>query len=215
MKNEKTYQIKKWESEFGKEFIERNTFSPEELDKSYFDRYGITKTEMINIFLKELPKNAKILEVGTNIGNQLIHLQKMGFTNLYGIEVQENAINYSKQRADNLNIIKADAMDIPFKDDYFDLVFTNVVLIHIPPNILDKVLSEIIRVSNSYILGLEYYSEKCEEISYRGEDNLLWKNDFLKAYTQVENSLTLIKEKKYSYKENDSLIDNMFLLKKV
>lgn len=212
---EKTYQRKVWEEEFGEEYLKRNVFSPEELDLFYFSRYGYTRGQMNEYFLEKFDKNIRILEIGTNVGNQLLYLQSQGFTNLYGIEIQERAIMYSKLRSDNLNIIKGDALDIPFKDNYFDLVFTSGVLIHISPKRIKEVLREIVRVTNNYIWGFEYYSKDYEEIVYRNKRNLLWKADFSKLYLKNFKKLVLKHEKKFFYIEEDSLIDQMFLLKKI
>ena len=209
-----THQRKTWEEAFGKGYLERNVYNPEELNVFYKNRFGYTKDQLNNDFLKDIPKNSKILEVGTNIGNQLLHLQSQGFTNLYGIEIQDRAINYAKHRTDNLNIIKGDALDIPFKEGFFDLVFTHGVLIHISPDNINKVLSEIYRVSNKYIWGLEYYAPTYTDLEYHGQKNIMWKTDFCKLYLDNFNNLKLIKEKKYKYLDNKDLEDQIYLLKK-
>ena len=209
-----THQRKTWEEEFGEGYLERNVYNPEELNVFYKNRFGYTKNQLNNDFLKDIPKDAKILEVGTNIGNQLLHLQSQGFTNLYGIEIQDRAINYAKHRTDNLNIIKGDALDIPFKEGFFDLVFTHGVLIHISPDNINKVLSEIYRVSNKYIWGLEYYAPIYTDLEYHGQKNIMWKTDFCKLYLDNFNNLKLIKEKKYKYLDNKDLEDQIYLLKK-
>lgn len=209
-----THQRKTWESEFGEDYLQRNLFNPEQLDNLYLSRYGISKTNLNNDFLKDIPRDARILEIGTNIGNQILHLQSMGFTNLYGIEIQDRAINFAKHRADNLNIIKGDALDIPFKDNFFDVVFTHGVLIHISPENINNVLKEIYRVSKKYIWGLEYFAEEYTEIEYHGESSLMWKTDFLKLYKTNFNDLETVKEKRLHYLENDELIDQMFLVEK-
>lgn len=209
-----THQRKTWEEEFGEGYLERNVYNPNQLNDFYTKRFGINKDTMNNEFLKDIPKDARILEVGTNIGNQLLHLQSQGFTNLYGIEIQDRAINYAKHRTDNLNIIKGDALDIPFKDGYFDLVFTHGVLIHISPDNIKKVLNEIYRVSNQYIWGLEYYANEYTDLLYHGQKNIMWKTNFSELYQNTKNDLHLEKEKKLSYLEQSQLIDQMFLLRK-
>jgi len=211
---EVTHQRKTWEEQFGEGYLERNVYNPQELNKFYKDRFGFTKDQLNDKFLENVPKDAKILEVGTNIGNQLFHLQSQGFTNLYGIEIQDRAINYAKHRTDNLNIIKGDALNIPFKDGFFDIVFTHGVLIHISPDNIKQALSEIYRVSSQYIWGLEYYADCYTDLEYHGQKNIMWKTNFCKLYLDTFTNLKLEKEKKYTYLENSSLEDQMFLLKK-
>ncbi|WP_404319135.1 pseudaminic acid biosynthesis-associated methylase [Malaciobacter canalis] len=211
---EKNFQRQTWEDEFGKEYLQRNIYTPKQLDEFYKNRYTLSRTDLNNRFLKNINKDAKILEVGTNIGNQLLHLQSMGFKNLYGIEIQERAINFAKKRADNLNIIKGDALDIPFKDDYFDLVFTSGVLIHISPDNINFAIDEIYRVTNSYIWGFEYYAKEYTDLMYQGNKDLMWKADFMKLYKERKKDLVKLDELKVSYNDDKNLIDQMFLLQK-
>ena len=110
--------------------------------------------------------------------------------------------------------MEGSAFDIPFKDNYFDLVFTSGVLIHIAPKNLTKAIKEIIRVSNKYIFGFEYFSEKCEEIEYRGNKNKLWKNNFPKLFLDTKSNLKLIKIKKLVYLDNKDKTNVAYLLEK-
>jgi len=206
-------QEKKWKGKFGKEYTLRNLKTLKEIDKLYLENFGITRTKLNREFIGNLNRSIKILEVGANVGIQLAFLQKMGFKNLCGIEINRKAIELSKSFTKNIEIIQGSALDIPFKDNYFDLVFTSGVLIHIAPSDIKKVMGEIYRVSKKYIWGLEYYADKYTEIPYRGKKNLLWKANFPKLYLNLFKDLKLVKEKKLKYLHNEN-IDVMFLLKK-
>ena len=74
----------------------------------------------------------------------------MGFTNLYGIELQGYAVELSKSRTHNINIIQGSAFDIPFKNEYFDLVFTSGLLIHIHPSNIREAMNEIYRCTKKF-----------------------------------------------------------------
>jgi len=211
--NTKTKQVDFWQNDFGKEYTQRNTYSKEELDEVYQKTWGITKSAINEEFFGNLDRDIKILEVGCNVGQQLRHLQNIGFKNLYGIEIQETAVEEAKSITQNINIIYGEASDIPFKDQWFDLVFTAGVLIHISPSNLPGALKEIVRCSRKYIWGHEYYSPELEEILYRGHKGVLWKQDFRKLYTDTIGNLKLIKEKKVKYVENEN-VDQMFLLER-
>lgn len=208
-----TEQSKTWEGTFGKDYTERNPQNIEELDKLYSDNFGITRTALNQEFLASLPRDITILEVGSNIGAQLTGLQKMGFQNLTGMDVLRFAVEKAKKNISDIDFIKASALDIPFKDNSFDFVFTSGVLIHIHPNDINKVIEEIYRVSKSYIWGFEYFSEDTQEIEYRGNKNLLWKSNFMKLFLDKFPDLKIIKEKKVNYLK-DKNTDHMFLLKK-
>ena len=67
-----------WSSDFGKEYTDRNSRDKKDWDTFYIDTYGVTKTVINEKILGNLPKDAKILEVGCNTGMQLVGLQNMG-----------------------------------------------------------------------------------------------------------------------------------------
>lgn len=208
-----TEQIKEWTGKFGEEYTDRNTLNLVELDELSHNKTGFSRTEQINEFLSGLELN-NILEVGSNVGNQLLLLQKNGFKNLNGIEINWYAVEKAKERTKEINIIQGSAFDIPFKDAYFDLIFTSGVLIHISPQDINRVLDEIYRCSKKYIWGSEYFATEYTQVDYRGHDELLWKTNFAELYLDRFPNLQLVKEKKYSYLEDEKLVDQVFLLKK-
>ena len=210
------YQEKIWTGNFGKKYSERNNYSSyQKWNNFYFERYGYSKEKINYQFLQNINKDIKILEIGCNLGQQLFCLYKMGFKNLYGIEIQSYCINQIRKNKKNFfNVIQASAYDIPFKKNYFDLVFTNNVLIHFPPKKIRKVLNEAYRVSSKWIWGFEYYSKKYVEILYRNHQNMLWKNDYANLFLRQFNSLKLKKKKLFINLMNNQEIDSMYLLKK-
>lgn len=207
-----TLQEKFWQSTFGKDYIKRNSLPPALLNRSYMQKYGVGRSAMNKKFLRNI-KIGNVLEVGSNVGNQLKLLQVLGFKELYGLEINHQASVLARRSLPEVNIVEGSAFDIPFKDKFFDLVFTSGVLIHISPKDIKKAIKEIYRVSKKYIWGFEYFSDTHKEIKYRGNANRLWKGDFAKLYLRQFPNLKLVKELKYKYK-NDSNVDSMFLLKK-
>ena len=157
---------------------------------------------------------AKILEVGCNVGNQLRLLQKQGYKNLYGIEIMPSAVEQAKQLTKEINIIQGSAFDLPFKDNYFDLVFTSGVLIHIHPDDMKKAMAEIVRASKKYIWGFEYYADTLTSINYRGHTDRLWKTNFSKLFLDQFPNLKLVREKKSPYLANARQVDAMYLMEK-
>lgn len=209
-----TRQIDNWMGDFGNEYTARNALTLDQIDELYKNRYGISNTELNGLFVGDLSRSIRILEVGSNIGNKLLSLQRMGFENLYGIEINSQAIERAKTNTKNINIIQASAFDIPFKDEYFDLVFTSGVLIHINPTDIKRALAEIYRCSKKYIWGFEYYADTYTEVQYRGHSKLMWKTDFVRLYLGQFEDLELVKEKRLKYSD-DNNIDTMYLLRKV
>ena len=211
--NKQTVQIETWSGDFGKEYTDRNPQTLEQLESVYKQYFGVTRSQMNQHFLGDLDRASRILEVGCNVGSQLQALQNMGFDNLYGIELQSYAVELSKQRTKHINIIQGSGFDIPYKDNYFDLVYTSGVLIHISPNDIEMIIREAYRCSRRYIWGFEYFSDTYEEVNYRGNDALLSQTNFAQLYQNLFPDLKLIKKQLYPYLGNDN-VDCMFLLEK-
>lgn len=211
--NGMTSQMQEWQGQFGRDYTDRNALSLQKMDVLYQERYGITRTEMNSMFIGKLDKTIKVLEVGSNIGNQLLCLQQAGFENLYGIELQSYAVELSKSNTKRINIIEGSAFDIPFKDGFFDLVFTSGLLIHISPKDINLVMDEIHRCTKRYIWCFEYYSDVYTKIEYREHADLLWKANFSSLFLDRFHDLRLVKEKRFKYL-NGNNVDTMFLLKK-
>jgi pseudaminic acid biosynthesis-associated methylase len=212
-----TQQIDFWKGGFGKEYTDRNIFTTNQLNEMYVKSVGISREEMNMRFLGNLDRNIKILEVGCNVAQQLMLLQKMGFENLYGIELQEYAIEKAKLQTNGINIIRASGLDIPFKDNFFDLVYTSGVLIHIHPDHLPIVMKEMLRSTNKYIWGYEYYSDKINTIKYRGYEGFLWKADYADEFCKREKNLSVKKKELYTRleKSDPPNVDCMYLLEKI
>lgn len=207
-----TKQQQFWGGKFGKGYNDRNTWTIAGFDRFYRQTWGTTRTAMNRDFLKGLAID-NFLEIGANIGLQLRHLQAGGWKNLYGVEIQEDAIERSKMITKNINIVQGSAFDLPFRDQYFDMVFTSGVLIHIHPKDLKTAMREMYRCSKKYIWGFEYYHPTLQEIPYRGNRNVLWKNNFPGLWKKTFPKLKLMKLKKYKY-IGQSIEDVMYLFKK-
>jgi len=208
-----TKQSEMWRGEFGSQYSERNLLSPPDLDQVYQRNYGVTRTALNRRFLADIPRSASILEVGCNLGNQLILLHQMGFENLNGIEIHEEIVKKAQSRVPWARVIEGSVLKIPLEDASFDLVFTSGLLIHIAQQNLPVAMNEIYRCAKSWIWGFEYHSPQMTEVLYRGESELLWKADYVRLYTESFPDLELVSEQKLSYLENDN-VDSMFLLRR-
>jgi pseudaminic acid biosynthesis-associated methylase len=208
-----TPQMKEWKGAFGQEYTDRNLLTPEEHDALYHEDFGISRKQLNQTFLAGVPNDARILEVGCNIGNQLLLLQQMGYSNLSGIEPQGYALDLAKARTKNMNLMQGSVFDIPCKDGSFDLVFTSRVLIHISREDLPAAMAEIVRCAGTYIWGIEYYSPRPTEVHYRGHEGLLWKMDYARIYLEKFKHLELVQEQHLRYVDSEN-VDTMFLLRR-
>ncbi len=208
-----TKQSEMWRGEFGSQYSERNLLDPPELDKMYQAKYGVTRTALNHSFLADIPRSASILEVGCNLGNQLILLEQMGFNNLTGIEIHQKIVKEAQSRVPGARVMEGSALKIPFRDASFDLVFTSGLLIHIAPQDLLVAMNEIYRCAKGWIWGLEYYAPEMTEVLYRGHSGLLWKSDYARFYTESFPDLELVLERRLNYLVNGNT-DSMFLLRR-
>jgi pseudaminic acid biosynthesis-associated methylase len=208
-----TAQTAMWKGDFGREYTDRNAHTVAELDELYRRNYGITRTEVNHRCLAAIPQDARILEVGCNVGTQLLLLQQMGFANLYGVEIQTYGLDQAKERLPKAVLSLASALAIPYPDCFFDLVFTSGVLIHIAPADLPVALAELHRCAKRWIWGFEYYAPETTEVAYRGHKSLLWKADYARLYLQQFEDLELVREDRLRYLDNDN-VDTAFLLRR-
>ena len=112
------------------------------------------------------------------------------------------------------DVIEGSAYDIPFKDGFFDVVFTNNVLIHIPPDKLPGVFDEMYRVSRKYIWGFEYFAPEVTEIPYRGQRDLLWKADYGRMFRERFPDLRVVREQIFDCLDEPGTQDKQYLLMK-
>lgn len=208
-----TAQTQVWQGEFGRAYTDRNTLDVEGINALWFANYGITRREINQVFLQGIRKDASFLEVGCNVGNQLLQLHELGYTNLSGIELQSYAVEIAKSRLGDVAIRQGSALSLPYENDCFDVVFTSGVLIHIAPADLPRAMAEIHRCAKSYIWGAEYYAPDVTSVNYRGHEQLLWKMDYARRYLECFKDLELVLEQHLPYLENQN-VDTVFLLRK-
>ena len=208
-----TDQIRRWSGDFGREYTDRNDYTPQQLDQFYLKTYGVTRSDLNERLLQGVPRDAHILEVGCNMGTQLALLSEMGFSRLSGIEIQSYALERAKEHLGNAALVQASTLSIPFPDRHFELVFTSGVLIHIAPAELPTALQEIHRCAKQWVWGMEYYAPQMTEIAYRGHSNLLWKADYARLYLETFDDLELVREEHFHYLESENT-DTMFLLRR-
>jgi pseudaminic acid biosynthesis-associated methylase len=134
-----------------------------------------------------------VLEVGCNVGWNLVYLERLGIPELYGIEPQPGAVERARQRRPRFNVLHGTAFDLPLRDGLCDLVFTSGVLIHIAPDSLGGALDEIYRVSRRWIAAIEYDDPAEHEVRYRGHTGALWKRDHGAAWRARHPELRLVR----------------------
>ncbi len=176
-----------WTGAFGDEYTDRNSASVEAVSARQ-----LIWSKVLPLVADDPPKSA--LEVGANLGLNLRGLSQMTELDLWAVEPNPKArsllVDDGVLPADR--VLPGFGHTISLPDRSVDLVFTIGVLIHVDPSLLDATLREIHRVATKYIFCCEYFSPTPETISYRGETELLFKNDFGSLYMDLFPDLTFI-----------------------
>ena len=177
-----------------KELIEYFRFPPREtidgLNVSpirYADPSLNKRSEQLYSFIRDKVDNdSKILELGCGIGRNLSFLQKKGLKNLFGIDINQEAITLSIETYSNLVPLKNNLVCSSleqglknYEDRDFNLVFSLCTLMHIHPKVEQKVFDEISRITNNYLLTIEM-------------ENSLHHTHFPRDYEKVFQSRNLV-----------------------
>jgi len=178
----KTEQEKFWATEFGDEYIGRNT-----TDDNYPTR--------LNLFSKVFESTTgvnSVFEFGANIGNNLYAIHSL----LPKAEIKAIEINKEAHAALNQNDWMTEChlgsiLENSFPDSC-DFSFTSGVMIHINPDELPKVYKALYEASRKYVMVCEYYNPKPVSIPYHGHDDRLFKRDFAGEMMDTYPDLKLV-----------------------
>lgn len=157
-------------------------------------------------------KKYKFLDVGCKIGDSFATAYKFGYKKEEGL-----GIDISKEHVKNFtdlgyNGMVADATNLPFEDNSFELVILNHVIEHLPNETMGKkALDECIRVTSKYVfLGLPFFDED----EYL---NSLGFKTFYSDWTGHKNMIHLkkitneyLKNYNYDLSLNKKIIDSSF-----
>ena len=131
------------------------------------DRYANkelnVRSEYVYKFIKDyIHHETKILELGCGVGRNLSFLRKKGLNNLFGIDINQEAIASSTEIYSNLVHLKNNFLCSSleqglqnYKDNDFNLVFSFSTLMHIHPKVEEKVFNQISRITKDYLLTIE------------------------------------------------------------
>jgi len=198
-----TKQLEVWQGEFGRAYTDRNVLD-------WRVRFPAFETMLAGLEL------SRVLEVGCNRGHNLetlVALLPKG-TEILGVEPNSYALSLARSVSDKFSAVRGNIFDLPFKNDYFDLVFTAGVLIHISPDRLADGILEIARVSRRYILCIEYYADQETVVEYRGHSDLLWKRNYVEKYQTVVPDLHLLRSGEWKDNEHGFARCHWWLLEK-
>jgi len=103
----------------------------------------------------ELPKDAKLLDVGCGRGSTLTSFRSWGFNNSIGIDLADSGLEKCQENGFVLgkDVFKIDATTTPYDSESFDIVFSEGMLEHYED--FSPFVEEMCRLSNDYIILIQ------------------------------------------------------------
>lgn len=169
----------------------------------------------LEYFLKfNIPKNAKILDVGCNCGSLIYNIYRKGYKNVQGIDINKEAIKIGKREYKLLEkkLKIYDGYKIPFKNESFDVVLMFDVIEHIPSveRFIKEEVYRILRkgglfifqtpnkpmniifvyIDNNFNPFVKWWEEHCSLQTYWSLKKLLMKSGFKEIKIEKYNILT-------------------------
>ena len=195
-----------WKGNFGNKYSIRN-------NKRIYLR---SIQNFFNIALKKTKGINSCIELGAGTGNNIKCLkQKYPKAELQAVEINKFATKFLKKIIAKGDIFNESILKWQ-TNKKFDLVLIKGVLIHIPPNELNKIYNLLFKLSKKYILICEYFNPTPVNVTYRGHKNRLFKRDFAGEMLKKFKKLKIF-DYGFIYKNDPNYpLDNVnwFLLKK-
>uniref|UniRef100_UPI00404752C0 class I SAM-dependent methyltransferase n=1 Tax=Bacteroidota TaxID=976 RepID=UPI00404752C0 len=155
-------------------------------DKKYWE-----KTARYLLEFYEIKDGMNVLDIGCAKGFLLYEMKKINPTlKIYGVDVSDYAIENAKEEVKE-NLVKASADNLPFGDNFFDLVISINTIDHLDFEGCRKALFEIERVKKekSFITVNSWFTEL-------QKDNIL-------AWNLVSKMIMGVEEWKLFFKQNN------------
>ena len=194
-----------WRGRQGESYAERNPDTVEKLNASYMTRFGVSRTDLALHQLADVPRSARVLEIGCSHGVQLEVLRRLGFTNLFGVDLNRPAVEKCRSPC-----AVADGIALPFRDDAFDLVLTSGTLMHVPPEERAAFCRETSRVCTRWVWGFELWAPELVIWTFNGLIPKAWSLPEPESYGRIGRWI-LHHERRF---ESDKMNYSMYLLEK-
>lgn len=192
-------------------------FYSKSYDLDYLIRNISCHREMFDLIYDENPK--KVLEVGSGTGSMSTFLSYLGYavTSLDNdIKVLSKAKNLAKKLNGKVSFVLNDAFNIPFGDNYFDVVCHQGLLEHFSDAHIYKLLDEQLRVGKIVVLSVPNDSYK--QLDF-GDERLLpnsfWDKLLKKRYKLLMSLSYNPQERKILRNRFIYRVDNTMYLAKI
>jgi SAM-dependent methyltransferase len=115
------------------------------LEESYWWFVGMRQITDIIVARELRTPNLRVLDAGCGTGFNLAHYKSEDRRDIYGLDVTKEALDWVRKRG-HQKVTQASVLEIPFKSETFDLVFSFDVLPQLPANMNEAAIREMHRV---------------------------------------------------------------------
>jgi tRNA (uracil-5-)-methyltransferase TRM9 len=151
-----------------------------------FNHTRFSHWNAVKEFLNSLPKYSLVADIGTGNGKYLNYRKDI---TVIGNDMCENLLNIIADKNSNLNICRANALHLPYRNDIFDAIISIAVFHHVS-TIDNRILflQEVIRILKPNGIGMITVWAREQPIKNTWKD--IGNNDFFVPWVDVENSKT-------------------------
>lgn len=159
----------------------------------YFNKYELILNEALRVGVELCPPQAKVLDIGIGTGNAAGLFVNKGYQ-VYGVDISSKMLSKCAEKYPSIKLEKGNFLDIPFKDEIFDLIISGYALHHLTDNEKSKAISgfkNILSPKGAVIIyDIMFYDEDelCKEQKAAGD-----KFDYDECYAIVTQLSTAFK----------------------
>ena len=219
--NNQVYDNEKWWQDNGFEWLQEI-----EKRRSTQPLYSIQEIVLTEYF-STLPQGSKVLEFGAGFGRHANYLSELANIEYFAVDQSPTMLDamkvYTHERIDENHVTLIEPRQpLPYPDNYFDVVYTVSVLIHINPMHIGEIIQELKRVAKHVILHFENKLTDMSTLQFQ-DHNGCWKHAVQNLYenVQVVNDLSseqtlyivpLSQDEGYEFSLNPVLKDRLSIM---
>jgi len=146
-------------------------------------RLFVEETVQQQLKQRDLKRFENLLDLGCGDGNHLAYLRQYAET-IYASDYNLVRLARSRQRFADVSFFLADILDYPARDGFFDLIFFNHVIEHIPNDLEAlQAIWRILKTGGLLILGTPNEGVWWWQFAYRLQPKVLKASDHVHFYT--------------------------------
>lgn len=181
-------------------------------DKNFAKFSGFRTDDKIKKIIKLAGQNKRILDIGCSTG-YLAYFLKDQNNEVSGIDFLNGAIEIARQNNIVAYVCDIENEQLPFKDDYFDLVVFSEVIEHlIDPNIVLEKIHQILKKNGLLIIStpnIAYIQYRLELLFGKLPDFCEFRNKFFERHYNFQHKSLFTKNVL-----KNTLLENGFKIKK-